>query len=166
MRSVQGHDPRVSAEVTGAASPAAGPVVTVRYPASALTSLGAMAYDGETVERVRQVLAGRAGIDEKRMVGGLSFTAGGSMCCGVTGAALMVRVGKDGMQEALAQPHVRPMMLGGRTLSGFICVDPASALTDAELAAWVQRGLHVAAQQPGRRGGRGRPGQPGRPGRS
>jgi TfoX/Sxy family transcriptional regulator of competence genes len=107
-----------------------------------------MAYEGETVERVRQVLAGRAGIEEKRMVGGLSFSADGSMCCGVTGAALMVRVGKDGMPEALAQPHVRPMTLGGRTLSGFICVDPASALSDAELAAWVQRGLDVAAQLP------------------
>ena len=91
------------------------------------------------------------------MVGGLSFAADGAMCCGVTGAALMVRVGRDGMEQALAQPHVRPMTLGRRTLSGFVCVDPASALTDAELAAWVQRGIEVAAQHPpGRR--RPRPG--------
>jgi TfoX/Sxy family transcriptional regulator of competence genes len=107
-----------------------------------------MAYDAQTAERVRRVLAGRADIEEKRMVGGLSFSSDGSMCCGVTGPALMVRVGKDGMQQALAQPHVRPMTLGGRTLSGFICVDPASALTDAELTAWVQRGLDVAARLP------------------
>lgn len=107
-----------------------------------------MAYDAQTAERVRRALAGRPGIEEKRMVGGLSFATGGSMCCGVTGAALMVRVGKAGLAQALAQPHVRPMTLGSRTLSGFVCVDPASALTDAELAAWVQRGIDVAAQLP------------------
>ncbi|HEY1639996.1 MAG TPA: TfoX/Sxy family protein [Streptosporangiaceae bacterium] len=119
-----------------------------------------MAYDHQTVERVRGALAGRPGIEEKRMVGGLSFAADGAMCCGVTGAALMVRVGRDGMAQALAQPHVRPMTLGGRTLSGFVCVDPASALTDTELAAWVQRGIDVAAQLPPRkrRPGRGQPG--------
>jgi TfoX/Sxy family transcriptional regulator of competence genes len=110
-----------------------------------------MASDAATVERVRRALAGRPGIEEKRMVGGLSFAVDGSMCCGVTGAALMVRVGRDGMEQALTQPHVRPMALGGRTLSGFICEDPASALSDAELAAWVQRGLDVAGQLPPRK---------------
>jgi TfoX/Sxy family transcriptional regulator of competence genes len=110
-----------------------------------------MAHDAPTAERVRQVLSGRPGMQEKRMVGGLSFLVNGSMCCGVTGAALMVRVGADAREQALAEPHVRPMKLGSRTLSGFVCVDPASALSDAELAAWVQRGIDVAAQRPARK---------------
>lgn len=84
-----------------------------------------MNYDPEAAERVRQLLSNRDGVVEKRMVGGLSFLVSGNMCCGVTDRALMVRVGAKGRQQALREPYVRPMQLGGRTLSGFVCVDPA-----------------------------------------
>ena len=46
------------------------------------------------------------------MVGGLSFLVNGNMCCGVTGTALMIRVGADGREQALREPHARPMLLG------------------------------------------------------
>jgi len=52
-----------------------------------------MGYDAATAERLRAHFAGRADVAEKRMVGGLSFVVNGNMCCGVTGSALMVRVG-------------------------------------------------------------------------
>ena len=102
-------------------------------------------YDLATVERVRTILAAKAGVVEKRMVGGISFNLGGKMVCGVTGDALMIRVGRDGREQALAQPHARPMELGGRQLSGFICVDPLGFRTDAELAAWIDRGIAFVA---------------------
>jgi hypothetical protein len=86
-----------------------------------------MGYDQATAERVRQILAGRGGVIEKRMVGGLSFMVNGSMCCGVTGTALLVRVGRDGRDHALAQPHVRAMELGGRSLAGFVLIDPKAS---------------------------------------
>src|SRR3989442_15755085 len=83
-----------------------------------------MGYDERVAERVRRVLAGQRNVVEKRMVGGLSFMVNGSMCCGVTGNALMVRVGPEGLAGALARPHVRPMAFAGRPLAGFVCVDP------------------------------------------
>jgi hypothetical protein len=44
----------------------------------------------------------------------------GSMCGGVTGSTLMVRVGREAYQRTLAEPHVRPMEIGGgRRPSGF-----------------------------------------------
>ena len=61
-----------------------------------------MAYDLETVERVRRVLSTERGIEEKRMVGGLSFSVDGKMCCGVAGDALMVRVGGEARERTLA----------------------------------------------------------------
>ena len=109
-----------------------------------------MNYDAGMAERVRGVLSGRADVAEKKMVGGLSFVAGGHMCCGVTGTALMVRVGAGDRAAALAQPHVRPMRLGGRDLSGFVCVDPAGIAADEALARWVQRGLDFVAGLPAR----------------
>jgi TfoX/Sxy family transcriptional regulator of competence genes len=105
-------------------------------------------YDPETVQRVRRLLADRGDVTEKKMVGGLSFLVNGNMCCGVTGQDLMVRVGPDGREQALREPHVRPMRFGGRVLSGFICVEPAGFAAGEALARWVQRGLDFVAGLP------------------
>ena len=110
-----------------------------------------MAYDLKTAERVRRILSGRSDIAEKRMVGGLSFMVAGTMCCGVTGTALMVRVGAEARVRALAEPHVRPMEFAGRPLAGFVLIDPEGFRTDAALAAWVQQGLDFAATLPAKR---------------
>jgi len=110
-----------------------------------------MGYDLKIAERVRRSLSSQRDVVEKRMVGGLSFVVGGSMCCGVTGSALMVRVGAEARERALARPHVRPMEFAGRPLAGFVLVDPDGFRTDAALAAWVQQGLDFAATLPVKR---------------
>jgi TfoX/Sxy family transcriptional regulator of competence genes len=107
-----------------------------------------MSYDPGAAERIRRVLSGRDDVVEKRMVGGLSFMVNGNMCCGVTGMALMVRVGAEGRERALSEPHVRVMQFGGRVLSGFVCVDPAGFAADDVLARWVQRGLDFVSGLP------------------
>ena len=107
-----------------------------------------MGYDERTAERVRKTLGGRRNVVEKRMVGGLSFIVDGSMCCGVTSAGLMVRVGPKALEEALALPHVRPMKFGSRTLAGFVIVEPAGYRTNAALKAWVRRGIEFVATLP------------------
>jgi hypothetical protein len=107
-----------------------------------------MGYDERVAERVRRILAGQRSVVEKRMVGGRSFMVNGSLCCGVTGTALMVRVGPEGLERALARPHVRPMIFAGRKLAGFVCVDPGGYRTEAALAAWVQRGIDFVSTLP------------------
>ena len=96
-----------------------------------------MGYDEQTAERVRRILSRRRDVVEKRMVGGLSFMVNGGMCCGVTGTALMVRVGREGYEQAVAQPHARPMKFAGRALAGFVNVDPGGYRTNAALAKWI-----------------------------
>jgi TfoX/Sxy family transcriptional regulator of competence genes len=110
----------------------------------------ALTHDPEATERVRILLSGRTDVVEKKMVGGLSFLVNGNMCCGVTGTALMIRVGREGRDQALREPHVRPMVLGGRSLSAFVCVDPPGYAADDALARWVQRGLDFVAGLPAR----------------
>ena len=107
-----------------------------------------MSFDLEAAARVRRLLSGRDDVVERKMVGGLSFLVNGNMCCGVTGIALMIRVGADGREQALHEPHVRPMLLGGRVLSGFVCVEPAGYASDDALASWVRRGLDFASGLP------------------
>jgi hypothetical protein len=97
---------------------------------------------------VRILLSDRPNVVEKKMVGGLSFLVNGNMCCGVTGTALMIRVGREGRDQALREPHVRPVVLGGRSLSAFVCVDPPGYAADDALARWVQRGLDFVVGLP------------------
>lgn len=105
-----------------------------------------MAYDEKLAARIRTALAGQPGVTERKMMGGLCFMRAGNMCCGVTGDALMVRVGQDGYAAALAKPHVRPLEFAGRRPGGFVLVDPAGFARS--FAKWLQTGIDVAQALP------------------
>lgn len=100
-----------------------------------------MSYDEETALRIRGILCKEPTVAERKMFGGLCFLVNGHMCCGLTSTAFMVRVGPEQYQDALAQPHARPMDFTGRPLAGMVYVDPPGYRTDAALARWVRRGL-------------------------
>jgi TfoX/Sxy family transcriptional regulator of competence genes len=112
-----------------------------------------MAYDEETAQRVRRILRKRRDVAEKRMVGGLSFLVNGALCCGVTSTGLMVRVGQGSIEQALAEPHVRPMEFAGRRLRAFVQIDPEGYRTDPALASWIQRAVDVVSTLPSKKPG-------------
>ena len=58
-------------------------------------------YDEKLAARVREALADRTDVVEKKMFGGLCFMVNGSMCCGLTKSDFMVRVGPKQYEEAL-----------------------------------------------------------------
>jgi hypothetical protein len=53
----------------------------------------------------------------------------------------MIQVGAENREVMLREPYVRPMLFGGRSLSGFVCVEPAGYAADDALASWVQGAL-------------------------
>jgi TfoX/Sxy family transcriptional regulator of competence genes len=108
-----------------------------------------MAYDEETAERVRKLLSGRRDVVAKKMMGGLCFMVGGNMCCVVSGkGGLLVRVGAEAFAQALAEPHVAPMEMGGRVMTGFVRVAPEGFRTDGALKKWVERGVAFVTAMP------------------
>lgn len=107
-----------------------------------------MAYNERVANRVREVLASRKSVAEIRMMGGLCFTLRGHMCCGVLKDDLVVRVGFEGYESALAEPHARPMDFTGRPLKGFVFVGPDGYKTARTLARWVLRAIDFAASLP------------------
>lgn len=115
-----------------------------------------MPYDPHVADRLRTAVL-RAGpdepIDERKMFGGVALLLRGSMACGVIGGDLVVRVGHDAADDALRRPHARPMDFTGKPLRGFVYVAPAGFASDADLDAWVARGLagaRTAAAKPAR----------------
>ena len=107
-----------------------------------------MAYDETLAARVRADLSHRADVAERKMFGGLAFILAGNMCCCVTEHGLMVRVGPDAYEDALAQPHAGLMDLTGRPMKGWVLVDFAGLEAAAALAQWVERGAGFAATLP------------------
>jgi TfoX/Sxy family transcriptional regulator of competence genes len=97
-----------------------------------------MAYDEQLAARVRDVLAGDPHITERKMFGGLAFMVEGHMCCGIVGDELMLRLGVDGAEQALAKPHVRQMDFTGRPMKGMVFVS-AEGLRGVALRRWVER---------------------------
>ncbi len=96
-----------------------------------------MAYDEALADRIREALAREKGVDEIRMMGGLCFMIGGHMALGVVGRELMIRVGPDRYERALGRAHAREMDFTGRSLKGFVFVEPAGIRTRRSLASWV-----------------------------
>jgi hypothetical protein len=87
-----------------------------------------------------------AGVQEKKMFGGLAFLTGGNMTVGVHGDDLIVRIAPDDTPTALAEPgvpvrHHRPadarLGPGGR-----------EALDDDVLDGWVERARTSVATLP------------------
>ncbi len=107
-----------------------------------------MAYDEQLADRIRTLLAAFPGAAERKMFGGLAFLLRGNMCCGVVGAELMVRVGRDSYEAALHEPHAREMDFTGRPLSGFIYVAAEGLVSEGDLRAWVERGARFAESLP------------------
>ena len=107
-----------------------------------------MAYDEGLAQRVREVMAERPGLAEKKMFGGLCFLLGGNMACGIVGEELMVRVGPDAYETCLGLPHAREMDFTGRALRGMVYVAAEGLAEDRDLAAWVERGASFAEGLP------------------
>jgi TfoX/Sxy family transcriptional regulator of competence genes len=107
-----------------------------------------MAYDDELAERIRGALAGRDGITERRMFGGLGFMLNGNMCVGVIGDEMVARLGPEEGDRALDEPHTRPMDFTGRPMSGWIFVETPALADPDGLEAWVGRAVSYVSALP------------------
>ncbi len=107
-----------------------------------------MAYDEGLAERLRDALADRDDVAEKRMFGGIAFMVRGHMTVGVVKDDLCARVGPQAFDDALALPGARPMDFTGRPMKGWIFVAP-EGVDDAEaLDGWVARTLAFTTTLP------------------
>ena len=96
-----------------------------------------MAVDEDLAERMRAVLGTTGAVREVRMFGGLCFMLNGNMLAGTSKRGLLVRVGKDRHSNALARPGAKPMEMAGRSMDGYIFVDPAPRVERA-LREWLE----------------------------
>ena len=108
-----------------------------------------MAYDQELAERLREQLAQVDNVTEKAMFGGLAFLVNGHMAVSASRrGGLMVRVGAERNEEALARPHAQQIEMKGRPMTGWIWVQEEGIRTKRQLQSWVRRGVDFAHSLP------------------
>ncbi|MAT69269.1 MAG: RNA methyltransferase [Planctomycetaceae bacterium] len=107
-----------------------------------------MPFDEVLAARVRETLGHRRGLAEKKMFGGVGYMLDGNMCVGVTRDTLIVRVGLDNYEQALAAPHARPFDMTGKALRGWVMIDPPGIARDEDLQAWVAQAVEFVQTLP------------------
>jgi TfoX/Sxy family transcriptional regulator of competence genes len=87
----------------------------------------------ELTDCLRAELRGAGDVHEVRMFGGIGFMLNGNMVAAASKRGLLLRVGKASQSEALEMEGARVMTMRGRTMEGYVFIDPA-ALSAAVVA--------------------------------
>ena len=107
-----------------------------------------MAYDEGVAQRVREIMEDIPGVTEKKMFGGIAFLVNGNMCSGVVKSELMMRVGADGYDDALSQPHASEMDFTGKPMKGFVYVGEKGFEADKDLKDWIDLAYQFVSTLP------------------
>lgn len=107
-----------------------------------------MAHDERLAGDVRARIGERPDMTEREMFRWHCLYGEGNMAVGVSGDELMVRVGKDAHEEAVARPGTRIFDLSSRPMRGWVVVSPEGMSTEADLVAWIQQGVTHAESLP------------------
>ena len=99
-----------------------------------------MPFNEQLADRIRLVLKEKnASFEEKKMFGGICFMVDGKMCMGVANhEELMARIGPEQYEMALKKPGCKEMNFTGRSMKGYVFVEPEAIDMDDDLAYWVQ----------------------------
>jgi len=82
-----------------------------------------MAYDTKLAERIRGSLSLRKHVEEKEMMGGLSFLYNGKMCVGIIKDEMMCRIDPAIHEVAIEKQGCRTMDFTKRPMKGWVMID-------------------------------------------
>ena len=98
-----------------------------------------MAYDEFLADRIRSVLkAKQVPFDERKMMGGLCYMVDDKMCLGIMKNNLMARIDPGIYEQALLKKGCREMDFTGRSMKGFVFVEPEGIDMDEDLDYWIK----------------------------
>jgi len=98
-----------------------------------------MPFDETLAARIRDGLARKKNIEEKKMFGCICFFLNGNALVGVWKDRLIARLGSDEGELALREPHVRAFDITGRPMRNWVAVEPKGVEDDGQLKDWLER---------------------------
>lgn len=100
-----------------------------------------MAYNEQLAERVREHFSEHRKVEEKKMMGGLTFMVNSKMCVGILNDDLMLRIAPEEYEKALQRTGCREMDFTGRPMKGFVFVGPDGTKGKKQLDSWISLAL-------------------------
>jgi TfoX/Sxy family transcriptional regulator of competence genes len=108
-----------------------------------------MAYDEDLADRIRALIPDPGGVTERKMFGGHAFLLNGHMAVAASGQdGLMVRVDPEETDDLVKEAGVARFEMRGRSLNGWLLVEPSVVRSDEQLRRWVDVGLTYAGSLP------------------
>src|SRR3954464_14409870 len=98
-----------------------------------------MAFDESLATRIRETLARKKGIEEKKMFGCICFFLNGNALAGVWKDRLIARLGPDEGESALREQCVRAFDITGRPMRNWVAVEPEGVGDNDQLKDWIER---------------------------
>jgi len=105
-----------------------------------------MAYDENIAERIRERFAQLENVEEKPMMGGLTFMYNGKMCVGIIKDEMMCRIDPMEHDAALEKPGCRLMDFTSRPMKGYVLIDQAGMKNQKDFDYWIDLALAFNAK--------------------
>ena len=100
-----------------------------------------MAYNEDLANRVRKAFHDLPNVEEKKMMGGLTFMVNSKMCLGIVKDDLMARIDPEIYEMALSKKGCREMNFTGKPMKGFVFISPIGTDNQKDLRYWVELAL-------------------------
>ncbi len=96
-----------------------------------------MAYNEKLADRIRESLCEIPKVEEKQMMGGLTFMVNGKMCVGIIKDEMMCRIDPTIHETEIEKQGCRTMDFTKRPMKGYVMVDDSGMKTKKEFDYWI-----------------------------
>ena len=100
-----------------------------------------MAYNQNLADRIREELAHISNVEEKEMMGGLTFMVNDKMCIGIIKDEMMCRIDPEFHEAAIEMKGCRTMDFTKRPMKGYIMVDETGMKNKKDFSYWIKLSL-------------------------
>ena len=98
-----------------------------------------MAYDQKLDAHIRQIVSQWPDTTGKKMFGGICHMMRGNMLGGVYKEYLILRLGPEAADGALAEGLARPFDITGRPMKGWVMIPAENVEDDTVLEEWLMK---------------------------
>ena len=96
-----------------------------------------MAYNENLADRIRESLSEIPKMEEKEMMGGLTFMVNGKMCVGIIKDEMMCRIDPAIHETEIEKQGCRTMDFTKRPMKGYVMIDEIGMTTKKEFDYWI-----------------------------
>jgi TfoX/Sxy family transcriptional regulator of competence genes len=100
-----------------------------------------MAYNESLADRIRERLADLENVEEKQMMGGLTFMVNDKMCVGIIKDEMMCRIDPEFHDTAVEMAGCRTMDFTKRPMRGYVLIEESGMKSKKDFDYWIDLSL-------------------------